>query len=58
MTLIARFRSLIAGLLRRKSMESSMADEMSFHIASYTSDLIRSGVVRSQTQLRKRSDVT
>src|ERR1043166_7482472 len=44
MTLIARCRSLIAGLLRRKNVEGSMADEMSFHIEAYTRDLVRSGV--------------
>jgi predicted permease len=50
MTLIARFHSLIAGLLRRKSMESSMADEMSFHIEAYTRDLIRSGVPSAEAE--------
>jgi len=54
MTLIARFRSLVAGILRRKSMESSMADEMSFHIDAYTRDLIRSGVPPSEAERRAR----
>ena len=54
MTLIARFRSLITGLLRRKSMESSMADEMSFHIEAYTRDLIRSGVPSAEAERRAR----
>ena len=54
MTLIARFHSLIAGLLRRKSMESSMADEMSFHIEAYTRDLIRSGVPSAEAERRAR----
>jgi hypothetical protein len=35
-------------------MESSMADEMSFHIASYTSDLIRSGVPSAEAERRAR----
>jgi hypothetical protein len=54
MTLIARFHSLSAGLLRRKSMESSMADEMSFHIEAYTRDLIRSGVPSGEAERRAR----
>jgi predicted permease len=54
MTLIARCRSLIAALLRRKSMESSMADEMSFHIEAYTRDLIRSGVPPAEAERRAR----
>src|SRR6266478_1378633 len=54
MTLIARFHSLIAGLLRRKSMESSMADEMSFHIEAYTRDLVRSGVPQAEAERRAR----
>jgi hypothetical protein len=57
MTLIARFHSLIGGLLRRKSMESSMADEMSFHIAAYTSDLIRSGVPSAEAARRARVEL-
>jgi len=54
MTLVARIRSLIDGVLRRKSMESSMADEMSFHIGAYTRDLIRSGVPPSEAERRAR----
>ncbi len=54
MTLIARFHSLVAALLRRKSMESSMADEMSFHIEAYTRDLIRSGVPSAEAERRAR----
>jgi len=54
MTLIARLHSLIAGLLRRKSMESSMAEEMSFHIETYTRDLIRSGVLPAEAERRAR----
>src|SRR5437660_4016304 len=54
MTLTTRFHSLIASLLRRKSMESSMADEMSFHIEAYTRDLIRSGVPSAEAERRAR----
>ena len=44
MTLIAQVRSVVAGLLLRNRMESSMSDEMRFHVEAYTRDLIRSGV--------------
>ena len=54
MTLIARCRSLIAGLLRRKNLEGSMADEMSFHIEAYTRDLVRSGVPQAEAERRAR----
>uniref|UniRef100_Q01WQ7 Permease n=1 Tax=Solibacter usitatus (strain Ellin6076) TaxID=234267 RepID=Q01WQ7_SOLUE len=54
MTLIPRFRSLIAGILRRKIVESSMEDEMSFHIEAYTRDLIRSGVPPAEAERRAR----
>ena len=54
MTLIARCRSLIAGLLRRKNVEGSMADEMSFHIEAYTRDLVRSGVPEAEAERRAR----
>jgi putative ABC transport system permease protein len=54
MTLIARCRSLIAGLLRRKNVESSMADEMSFHIEACTRDLVRSGVPQAEAERRAR----
>jgi len=54
MTLIARCRSLIAGLLRRKNVEGSMADEMSFHIEAYTRDLVRSGVPQAEAERHAR----
>ena len=54
MTLFARLRSLIAGLFRRKSMESSMTEEMSFHIEAYTGDLIQSGVPPAEAARRAR----
>jgi macrolide transport system ATP-binding/permease protein len=52
MTLIAQLRSAIAGLLGRKTIESSMADEIRFHIEAYTSDLIRSGVPADEAKRR------
>lgn len=54
MTPLARLRSLTAAFLRRKSVESSMADEMSFHIDAYTRDLVRSGVPPAEAERRAR----
>jgi hypothetical protein len=54
MTLIAQLRSIIAGQLRRKSVESSMADEMRFHVEAYTRDLVRSGVPSEEAERRAR----
>ena len=54
MTLTAQLRSIIAGLLRRKSLESSMTEEMRFHIEAYTRDLIRSGVPAVEAERRAR----
>ena len=54
MTLIDRCRSLIVGLLRRKNVEGSMADEMSFHIETYARDLVRSGVPQAEAERRAR----
>src|SRR5262245_144873 len=54
MTLIAQLRSIIAGLLRRNSMESSMTEEIRFHIEVYTRDLIRSGVAPDDAERRAR----
>jgi hypothetical protein len=54
MTLFARLRSIVTGLLRRKSMESSMTDEMRFHIEASTDDLIRDGMPPEQAERRAR----
>src|SRR5215469_3846569 len=54
MTLIAQFRSTVAGLLRRNRLESSMTDEMRFHIEAYTRDLIESGVPQDVAERRAR----
>src|SRR5215831_4859329 len=54
LTLIARVRSGLAALLRRNRMESSMSDEMRFHIEAYTRDLIRSGVSPADAERRAR----
>ena len=54
MTLIARLRSIAAGLMRRERIESSMNDEIRFHIEAYRDDLIKSGVPRSEAERRAR----
>ena len=54
MTLIAQLRSIVAGVLRRNRIESSMSDEMRFHIEAYTRDLIRSGVPPDDAERRAR----
>ena len=54
MTLFARLRSLLAGLLRRTSMEDSMQDEIRFHIDAYAADLVRSGVAPGEARRRAR----
>ncbi len=56
MRFIAQFRSFISGLLRRKRLESSMTDEMHFHIEAYTRDLIRSGVPPEEAERRARAE--
>ena len=38
MTLLARLRSIVAGLLRRQRIETSMQDEIRFHIDAYADD--------------------
>jgi len=53
-TLLAQLRSVVAGLMRRNRVESSMSDEMRFHIEAYTRDLIRSGVFPADAQRRAR----
>ena len=43
MSLLARAKCLLMSAIRRKRVEQEMDDEMKFHVASYTDDLIRSG---------------
>src|SRR5581483_10501603 len=54
MTLVAKLRSAISSLLRRNRLESSMSEEMRFHIEAYTEDLIRSGVSPADAERRAR----
>src|SRR6516225_604065 len=52
--ILAELRSIVAGLLRRNRVESSMSDEMRFHVEEYTRDLIRSGVSPAEAERRAR----
>ena len=52
--ILAELRSIVAGLLRRNRVESSMSDEMRFHVEAYTRDLIRSGVSPAEAERRAR----
>lgn len=54
MRLIAQLRSFIIGLLWRKRIESSMNDEIRFHIEAYTRDLVQSGVQEDEAERRAR----
>ena len=42
--MVARLRSFVRGVMRRGRFEDGMAEEMRFHLAQYTEDLVRSGV--------------
>jgi len=54
MSLFAQLRSLAAGLLQRQRIETSMQEEIRFHMAAYADDLVRSGVPRSEAERRAR----
>jgi hypothetical protein len=51
---LAQLRSLATNLLRRHGFESSMTDEMRFHINAYTEDLVRRGVPEPEAKRRVR----
>lgn len=54
MTLFARLRSLADGVLLRKRVETSLSDEIRFHIHAYRDDLVRSGVPAGEAERRAR----
>jgi hypothetical protein len=49
-----QLRSLVTSLWRRKRIESSMADEIRFHVDAYVDDLVRDGVPRPEAERRAR----
>ena len=55
MMLLSKLRSLCFGLFRRPQVESSMTDEVSFHIDARAEDLIRTGVSREEA-MRQATD--
>ena len=46
--MIQRLRSLFRVLTRRREFEDGMSEELRFHIAQYTDDLVRSGMSREE----------
>src|ERR1051325_5472974 len=52
--MLARFRSLLNALLRRRNFEDRMDQEMRFHLEMRMEDLIRSGVPRPAAERRAR----
>jgi putative ABC transport system permease protein len=50
MSLLARATCLLMSAIRRRRVEQEMDDELKFHVASYTDDLIRSGIAREQAE--------
>ena len=52
--MFARLRSFLAGLIHRNRFESSMDDELRFHMAAYADDLVRAGVPRDEAMRRAR----
>jgi predicted permease len=49
-----RVRSWLASLMQRKRIERDMADEMEFHLAARTEDLIRRGLSREEASRQAR----
>jgi len=56
MSIAARIRCIFEGAFRRKRMEHDMDEELRFHVAKYTEDLIRSGLPREQAERRARAE--
>jgi putative ABC transport system permease protein len=54
MSWTARLISILRGTFRRASMERDMDAELRFHLASYTEDLVRSGIARDEAERRAR----
>jgi predicted permease len=50
MSLWAQCKSLLGAAFRRKRMEQELDAELKFHIASYTDDLIRSGIPKERAE--------
>ena len=53
---MARVRSLLDALFRRRRFEEAMADEIRFHLDARAEDLARSGVPRGEAERRARAE--
>jgi len=51
---LAKLISILQGTFRRAHMERDMDAELRFHLASYTEDLMRSGIDRTEAERRAR----
>src|SRR4051812_43975994 len=49
-----KFGSLVKTLFKRRGFEKGMDQEMRFHLESYTEDLVKSGVSRTEAERRAR----
>jgi putative ABC transport system permease protein len=54
MSVLARVRCILEGALRRGRMEREMEQELRFHVAKYTEDLVRRGVPEDEAARRAR----
>ncbi len=54
MSWLAKVRTVMDGVFRRKQMEQDMDAELRFHVAKYTDDLIRSGIPGEQAERQAR----
>src|SRR5579864_7359150 len=54
MSWTARLISIMQATFRRARMERDMDAELRFHLASYTEDLVRSGIARDEAERRAR----
>jgi predicted permease len=53
-SVFARLRSLLRGLVRRSQLEGELDDELRFHLASRADDLERQGLTRAEAERRAR----
>src|SRR6266567_7497041 len=54
--MFARFRSLVRALTSRHDFEAGMTEELRFHLAQYTEDLVRSGISLEEARRRARME--
>ena len=52
--MLSRLRSFLTAWTRRELFEDALDEEVRFHLAAYTEDLIRSGVPRREASRRAR----